>query len=119
MPCRGASSARRPYRLRTLLWNLQLRGLRCTSRSQNPLQNWTNTDGEQRLLSISQKVDHATLGVAQINTLSVGEQMQTSTARNQLCKRVSELAAQQRHQLANALQAEASLAQIAQHSEFS
>jgi hypothetical protein len=53
-------------------------------RSQHALQDRANTDGEQGLLGIAQKIDHSTFGVAQENALTVGEQMQTGAAREQI-----------------------------------
>jgi hypothetical protein len=66
-------------------------------------------------LSIAQKIDHSALGVAKENTLTIGEQMQTGAARNQVGQVLVELAAQQKYQLANALQAEATLTKITEH----
>jgi hypothetical protein len=82
------------------------------------LQDWTNADGKQGLLGITQKIDDSALGVAQEDAFPVREQVQAGTARCQIGKSVSEFAAQQGEHFANALQAEATAAKITQYGQF-
>ena len=78
------------------------------------LQDRANADGKQGLLGVAQKIDDSTLGVAQKDAFTVGEQVQAGTARDQIGEAMAEFAAQQDEHLANALQAEAAAAKIAE-----
>jgi hypothetical protein len=93
--------------------------LRRNGRSQNTLQNRTKADGEQGLLGIPQEIDDAAFGVAEKNALTIGEQMQTIPARDEIGETMTELATQQGCQFADALQTESTTTQIAEYGEFS
>jgi hypothetical protein len=77
---------------------------------QYALEDRTNADGKQGLLSVAQKIDHSTLRVAEEDAFTVGEQVDAGTARKKIGEPMAELAAQQQDHLANALQAEATAA---------
>jgi len=114
---KGTSGTGRAYRLRTLFWSLRRRR-RGQVWSQHALQNRTNADGKQGLLSIAQKIDDSALGVAQEDAFAIGEQVQAGAARNQIGKTMAELAAQQGEHFANTLQAEATAAKITEYGQL-
>jgi len=82
------------------------------------LQHRSQAEGKQRLLRIPQQIHDAMLGVAEKNALAVGKQVQVAAARGQIGQAVAEVAAQQGHHAADALQAEAAAAEIAEHGQF-
>jgi hypothetical protein len=98
--------------LRTLLGNLRLPR---PIWSQHALQNRSKADRKQWLLRVAQQIDNSALGVAQKNTVAVGQQMQTGAARGEVRQSVSEVAPQKGHHPANALQAEAAASKVAEH----
>jgi hypothetical protein len=85
---------------------------------QDALENGTDTDGEQGLLSVAQKVDDSALGVTQKDAFSIGEQVKAASAREQVGKTMTKFLTQQRDHLANALQTESAAAKIAENGEF-
>jgi hypothetical protein len=85
---------------------------------QHPLQNGADADGEQGLLGVPQQVDDPALGVAQEDAFAVGEQVQAGAARKQFGQAMAEFAAQQVDHFADALQAEAAPAQVAQDGQL-
>jgi hypothetical protein len=93
--------------------------LDCPGRGgQHALENWADADGKQGLLSVAQKIDDSALGVAEEDAFTVGEQVQTRAAREQVGETMTEFAAQQLDHLANALETEAATAQITEYGEF-